>query len=155
MLSLFILPKIRNESKITWVRMIWIIRHLSRSVCDSACLTLLQERIQLSPLCCIESIHVLRTWAPDARPSTWQTTVHLLHDQALCSSRAVHPPPTATDIADCRVWTPTLKIRSNRCVDQQLCGFWIVRFCLPQELPVCFPLKWTPQSMDSYWEHRA
>jgi len=84
-------------------------------VYGSAWLILLQVQIQLSPLCCIESIHVLRTWAPDARPSTWPTTVHLLHDQDLCSSRAVHPPPTTTDIADCRVWTATQKIRYNRC----------------------------------------
>lgn len=102
-------------------------------MCGNARLILLQEWILRSPLCCIESIHVLRTWAPDARPSTWPTTVRLLHDQVLCSSRAVHPPPTSTDIAECRVWTATHKIRSNRCD----CSSWptVVWFLNCQVLP--------------------
>jgi hypothetical protein len=84
------------------------------SVCDSTWVTLFQEWIQLIPRCCIEAIPVQPVWASAARTSTLSTTVHLLHDQALCSSRTVHPLHTLTDIADYRVWTPTQKIRSNR-----------------------------------------
>jgi hypothetical protein len=90
------------------------------SVCGSVWVILFQGWIQLSPRCCIESIPVQPMWAPAARPSTLPTTVHLLHDQALCSSRAVHLRLTTTDIADYRVWTATQKIRSNRCKNSSL-----------------------------------
>ena len=82
-------------------------------------MTLFQGWIQLRLRCCIEPIHVQPTWTPAvARPSTVPTTVHLLDDQARCSSRHVHPLLTTMDIAD--IWTTTQRIRSNGCKNNNL-----------------------------------